>query len=242
MHGQSSTIDRNSYITRQERTFMTILTPWNDVLSTATTYLSNIDPVMADAIGRIGPCTLTLNPNIFETLVDAIISQQISVKAADAIAARLRAATPNGLITPEALLSLEHDSLRAVGLSNPKAHYIRDLTERVASGQLELELLSGLEDEEVIKQLVAVKGIGRWTAEMILMFSLGRVDVLPVDDLGFVEGVREAYGLETRPTRKEMLERGEAWRPYRSIATWYMWEVRRRSQRDARERSGIVSW
>ena len=220
---------------------MTTLTPWTDVISTATAHLSSIDPVMAETIARVGPCTLTPNPNIFETLVDAIISQQISVKAADAIVARVRAATPGGLITPEALLLLEQDALRAAGLSTPKARYVRDLTEQVTDGQLDLAALDKLEDEEVIKNLVAVKGIGRWTAEMILIFSLGRPDVLPVDDLGFVEGVREAYRLEARPTRKELLERGEGWRPYRTFATWYMWRIRRLTQGNERERTRIVS-
>src|SRR5436309_15571132 len=129
---------------------MTTLTPWTDVISTATAHLSSIDPVMAETIARVGPCTLAPNPNIFETLVDAIISQQISVKAADAIVARLRAATPNGLITPEALFSLEHDALRAAGLSTPKARYVRDLIERVTSGELDLPALEHMEDEEVI--------------------------------------------------------------------------------------------
>ena len=145
------------------------------------------------------------------------------------------------LITPEALLQLDHDTLRAAGLSTPKARYVRDLVERVSSGALELDNVERLEDEEVITHLVAVKGIGRWTAEMILIFSLGRPDVLPVDDLGFIEGVREAYGLDARPTRKEMLERGEAWRPYRTFATWYMWGMRRLSQGIERERTRIVS-
>src|SRR5437667_12242716 len=122
--------------------FMTTLTPWNDIVSTATDHVSKIDPVMANAITRIGPCTLVPNPNIFETLVDAIVSQQISVKAADAIIARLRVATPGGLITPEALLLLEYDALRAAGLSTPKARYVRDLTERVPGGQLELAALA----------------------------------------------------------------------------------------------------
>src|SRR5947207_4100837 len=128
---------------------MTALTPWTDVISTAQAYLSSIDPVMAETIARVGHCTLEPNPNIFETLVDAIISQQISVKAADAIVARLRAATPGGLITPEALLLLEQDALRAAGLSTPKARYVRDLTERVTGGQLDLAALDKLEDEEV---------------------------------------------------------------------------------------------
>jgi DNA-3-methyladenine glycosylase II len=151
---------------------MDTLTHWNEVISSATAYLSDRDPIMAQAIERVGPCTLIPNPQLFETLVDAIISQQISVKAADAIMGRLRAALnaeANGMISPEALLSLEEDTLRAVGLSPQKVRYIRDLTERVTSGQLELEGLSELDDEAVITELVKVKGIGRWTAEMMLI-------------------------------------------------------------------------
>jgi DNA-3-methyladenine glycosylase II len=223
---------------------MTTLTSWTQAVSAAIDYLSDIDPIMANAIERVGPCTLTPNPNLFETLVDAIISQQISVKAADAIMARLRAAIhagPEGLIRPEALALLDQDAMRAVGLSPQKMRYIRDLTERVTSGQLDLEQLSELDDETVIMELVKVIGIGRWTAEMMLIFSLGRPDVLPVDDLGFLEGVREAYALETRPTPKEMRERGEVWRPYRTFATWYMWGVRRLTLKINKERTRIVS-
>ncbi len=219
-------------------------THWNDVTSSATAYLSETDPIMARAIERVGPCTLIPNPQLFETLVDAIISQQISVKAADAIMGRLRTtlrAEANGIITPDALMSLEEDTLRAVGLSPQKMRYIRDLTERVANGQLDLERLSELDDEAVISELVKVKGIGRWTAEMMLIFSLGRPDVLPVDDLGFLEGVREAYSLEVRPTPKEMRERGEVWRPYRTFATWYMWGVRRLTLGIERKKTRIVS-
>jgi DNA-3-methyladenine glycosylase II len=223
---------------------MTILTSWTQAVSAATDYLSEIDPIMATAIERVGPCTLTPNPNLFETLVDAIISQQISVKAADAIMARLRAAIhagSDGLIRPEALTLLDQDAMRAIGLSPQKMRYIRDLTDRVTSGQLDLEQLSELDDETVITELVKIKGIGRWTAEMMLIFSLGRPDVLPVDDLGFLEGVREAYALETRPTPKEMRARGEVWRPYRTFATWYMWGVRRLTLKINKERTRIVS-
>lgn len=220
---------------------MSTLIPWTDVIRTATSYLSAKDPIMADAISRVGPCTLAPNPNVFETLVDAIVSQQISVKAADAIVARLRVATPGNALTPEGLLQLDHEALRAAGLSTPKARYIRDLTERVTSGILKLDELENLEDEEVIQNLIAVKGIGRWTAEMILIFALARPDVLPIDDLGFVEAVRVSYALDMRPTRKELLEFGEVWRPYRTFATWYMWGVRRLAQRNDRERTRIVS-
>lgn len=210
-------------------------------IDAAIAHLSRVDPIMAGAIERVGICILEPNPDIFEALVDAIISQQISVRAADAIMARLRAATPGGLIAPGALIQLDHDALRAAGLSTPKARYIRDLTERVASGQLPLSHLPELDDEAIIAHLTAVKGIGRWTAEMILIFALGRLDVLPVDDLGFAEGVREAYQLEERPNRKDLLVRGDVWRPYRTIATWYMWRVRRLSMGVERPRTRIVS-
>lgn len=216
-------------------------TPFQDVISAATAYLSAIDPVMGNAIELVGPCTLQPDPDIFEALVDAIISQQISVKAADAIVARLRALLPDGKISPQALYPLTHDELRGAGLSTPKAKYIRSLTERVHNGQLNLEQLPEMDDEQVISQLTAVHGIGRWTAEMILIFAIGRPDVLPVDDLGFVEGVREAYQLAERPTRAEMQERGELWRPYRTFATWYMWALRRLNQQNKRARTRIVS-
>ena len=223
---------------------MNTLTNWNEAISSSTAYLSEIDPIMAKAIERVGPCTLIPNPQLFETLVDAIISQQISVKAADAIMGRLRTALHaevEGTISPESLMTLEDDTLQAVGLSPQKMRYIRDLTGRVVNGELDLERLSELDDEEVIHELVKVNGIGRWTAEMMLIFSLGRPDVLPVDDLGFLEGVREAYALEARPTPKEMRARGEVWHPYRTFATWYMWGVRRLTLGIEREKTRIVS-
>jgi len=218
-----------------------LINPLTAQIDAAIAHLSRVDPVMAESIALVGPCLLEPNPDIFEALIDAIISQQISVKAADAIMARLRAATPGGLVMPDALIQLDHDALRAAGLSTPKARYVRDLTERVVTGQLPLAHLPELDDETIIEQLTAVKGIGRWTAEMILIFALGRLDVLPVDDLGFAEGVREAYKLVERPARKELLARGETWRPYRTIATWYMWRVRRLSMGIERPRTRIVS-
>ncbi len=212
-----------------------------DVITSATAYLSAIDPIMADTIQRVGLCTLIPNPDIFEALIDAIISQQISVKAADTMVARLRNAAPGAVLTPNALVSFQHEDLRALGFTTPKSNYIRNLTEQVVSGQLDLTALPLLDDETVISKLTALKGIGRWTAEMILIFSLARPDVLPVDDLGFVEGVRVAYGLPTRPTPKEMRTRGELWRPFRTFATWYMWGLRRMELQNTRERTRIVS-
>ena len=214
---------------------------WPEIVVAGTEYLSSIDTVMAATITRVGPCTLMPNTNLFETLVDAIVSQQISVKAADAIMLRLRTAVPGGNLLPDALLTLDHDALRAVGLSNPKARYVRDLSERVASGQLDLESLPQQEDDRVIEELVKVKGIGRWTAEMMLIFALARPDVLPVDDLGLVDGVRSAYSLAERPTAQALRERGELWRPYRTFATWYMWGLRRLEMNEARKKTRIVS-
>ncbi len=216
-------------------------TSFSTIVETATAYLSDIDPVMRATVERVGLCTLQPDPDIFDALVDAIISQQISVKAADAIMARVRAALPDGKVTPENLLPFDFDRLRTLGLSTPKATYIRNLVEHVDSGKLELERLQDLEDEEVIEQLTAVKGIGPWTAQMCLIFTMGRPDVLPVDDLGFLEGIRAAYELPARPTRKEALERGELWRPYRTFATWYMWAVRRATLGNPRAKTRIVS-
>jgi DNA-3-methyladenine glycosylase II len=196
---------------------------------------------MRATIERVGLCTLQPDPDIFDALVDAIISQQISVKAADAIMARVRAALPEGKVTPETLRPLDFDRLRALGLSTPKARYIRNLIEHISSEQLQLEHLEELEDEEIITQLTAVKGIGRWTAEMTLIFTFGRADVLPVDDLGFLEGMRVAYQLPERPTKQEARERGELWRPYRTFATWYLWAFRRLATNNERTRTRIVS-
>lgn len=211
------------------------------VVATATAYLSDVDPVMQATIARVGPCMLKPDPDIFSALVDAIISQQISVKAADAIMARVRAILPEGKVTPEALLSFDVDRLRTLGLSTPKARYIRNLVEHIDAGKLQLELLQELEDEEIINQLTAIKGIGRWTSEMCLIFTFMRCDVLPVDDLGLLEGVRSAYQLPERPSKQEILKLGELWRPYRTFATWYMWGLRRLEQGNQRTKTRIVS-
>lgn len=216
-------------------------TSFADVAAAAIAYLSNTDPIMRATIELVGPCTLHPDPDVFNALVDAIISQQISVRAADAIMARLRSALPDGKVTPEALLTLSLEQLRSLGLSTSKARYVHNLVEHIQSGQLQLDRLPELEDEEIIAQLTAVKGIGRWTAEMCLIFTLGRPDVLPVDDLGFLEGIRQAYQLPARPSKQEALQRGELWRPYRTFATWYMWAVRRLAQKNDSAKTRIVS-
>ena len=225
----------------EERMMLPMQTTFADVITNATTHLSNIDPIMRTTIALIGPCTLQPDPDIFNALVDAIISQQISVKAADAIMARVRAALPDEQVTPENLALFDFERLRSLGLSTPKARYMLNLLEHIQSGQLQLHLLEELEDEEIITQLTAVKGIGRWTAEMCLIFTFGRPDVLPVDDLGFLEGIRAAYQLAERPSKREVRELGEQWRPYRTFATWYMWALRRHMQANERPKTRIVS-
>lgn len=191
----------------------------------AITHLREADETMARIIEAVGPFTLQREAQGFTTLVDAIVSQQISVKAAAAIMGRLAAAVEE--MTPEALLALSVETLRSLGLSNQKARYVHDLAAHVADGRVDMAHLESLDDEAIIAQLVQVKGIGRWTAEMYLIFALGRPDVLPVDDLGLRQGVQRAYGLgndlKGKPLINAMRAVAEPWRPFRSVATWYIW-------------------
>ncbi len=184
------------------------------------------DAVLKEVIRRVGPCTLQPTGNAFHILARAIISQLISTKAAKTIGARVEAATGRAGLTPDGIAATSEAALRACGLSRNKALALHDLARRVRGGALPLEDLPALGDDEVIDKLVAVRGIGRWTAEMYLIFSLGRLDVLPVDDFGFRAGVKDSYGLAELPERKVLREMGERWRPYRSIATWYFWRCR----------------
>ncbi len=198
----------------------------NDVFRKAQRHLSRRDPVLKTLIRQVGPCTMWHQPNHFFLLARSIISQQISTKAAESIGARLAKAVGRRGVTPKGILALSDEKLRGVGLSAAKTRYMRDLAEKVHSGELPLEQLHELEDEEVIQRLIPVMGIGRWTAEMFLIFSLGRMDVLPVDDLGLRAGVMQQYGLAELPKKAELVELGEPWRPFRSIATWYFWRSR----------------
>jgi DNA-3-methyladenine glycosylase II len=183
-------------------------------------HLSRKDKVMKHLIKSIGPCTLQHNPDGFEVLVRSIVSQQISTKAAKSITARLLELQP---LKPAALLKQKPDKLRAAGLSSNKLRAILDLSQKVRDGSVNLKALHDLDDEDVIAQLLPVYGIGRWTAEMFLIFSLGRLDVLPLSDLGLRVGMQRQYQLEERPAPARLTELAEPWRPYRSIATWYIW-------------------
>lgn len=190
----------------------------------AQRHLARRDPVLKKLIAAVGPCTLTPDPvNRFGLLVRSIIAQQISSKAAVAIHTRLQAALQKKGVIPAAILKASDDVLRGAGLSANKMRSLRDLAEKVHSKAVPLADLHDLDDEQVIASLIPVRGIGRWTAQMFLIFSLGRLDVLPVDDFGLRAGARNQYGLAELPRRAELETLGEPWRPYRSIATWYMW-------------------
>ena len=186
--------------------------------------LARRDPVLRDLMRRYGPCGLAgaQHTDPFRALVHAIISQQLSTKASATIEARF-AALFDGAPTPGAVAAAPDAHLRAVGLSAQKLGYVRDLCRHVEDGALPLAALDRMPDEEAIAALTRVKGIGRWTAEMYLMFRLHRPDVLPVGDLGIVKAVRQAYRLRTPPSPARLLRLGEAWRPYRSVACWYLW-------------------
>jgi DNA-3-methyladenine glycosylase II len=194
------------------------------VQAAAVAHLEAADPVLARLVAALGPPNVRHEPNYFAALVGAILGQQISVSAANAIRARLAARIGADVpLSPTALLALTDDDLRAIGLSRAKALYVADLANQVASGAVDLATIDQLPDEEAIVQLTRVKGIGRWTAEMFLIFSLGRPDVLPVDDLGFRAGVRRHYGLDALPTAAALRTLAELWRPYRTFGTWYLW-------------------
>lgn len=186
--------------------------------------LARRDPVIRDLMRAHGPCGLAASQRSdpFVALTHAIISQQLSTKAASTIARRFDALCGGGP-TPAALATLSDDQLRSVGLSAQKIRYMRDLCVRVLDGSLALDGLHTMSDEGVIEALTSVKGIGRWTAEMFLMFRLHRPDVLPLGDLGIVKAVQRAYGLRKLPTPERLTRIGEPWRPYRSVACWYLW-------------------
>src|ERR1700675_3070003 len=192
--------------------------------------LARRDPVLGAAIRRIGLCGLAerQRKDHLSALVGAIVSQQLSTKAAATIFGRFAALFENDHIPSAAAIAvLADDTLRGVGLSGQKVGYLRDLCARVADGRLQLDELVALSDEQVVERLTAVKGFGRWTAEMFLMFRLHRPDVLPADDLGIVKAVQKLYGLRKRPDAKRILKIGDIWRPYRSVASWYLWQTLR---------------
>jgi DNA-3-methyladenine glycosylase II len=193
--------------------------PW----TTARRHLTRRDPVLAKLITAVGPCTLRPGGEPFTLLVRAVVSQLISTQAAQTVSARLLSlAGPTGL-TPKRLQEMGEDGIRQAGLSGPKARAILALSTGASDGSLPLNKLDDHDDEALSAILLALPGIGPWTVDMFLLFGLGRPDILPVGDFGLRAGVRDAYGLKGLPSKTELRSMAEPWRPYRGIATWYIW-------------------
>jgi DNA-3-methyladenine glycosylase II len=193
--------------------------------TSARRHLMRRDPILGAVIKQLGACHLGSGPEQppFVALAYAIASQQLSVKAANTIFGRFCDLFPDRVPDPGRLINMDADTIRAVGLSRPKASFLKDLAGHVVEQRLPLDSLHTLSDDEVFRILTAVKGIGPWTAEIFLMFRLGRLDVFPVDDLGLVKAVHRMYGLRKRPSRERLMKIAEPWRPYRSVAAWYLW-------------------
>jgi DNA-3-methyladenine glycosylase II len=189
----------------------------------ARTHLLKSDPILAGLIRKVGPCRLAIDANSpFEALAEAILYQQISGKAAASIYKKLLGVMGTKRLSPGAILALSDAQLRSAGLSRQKSRYLRDLADQTTRG-LPLRRVHRMGDEEVVEVLTAVKGIGRWTAHMFLMFRLGRPDVLPVDDYGIQKAMKLAYRLRALPKPDRMARIAEPWRPHRSVACWYLW-------------------
>ena len=187
--------------------------------------LSKKDPVLRAIIRRIGPIELRAPIDPFPALIRSIVFQQLAGKAASTILGRFLAlyAKDGAFPTPKALLKTQPEKLRSVGLSRQKSSYLYDLAAKFADGTLSNEKLGAMPDEELEAALMSVKGIGRWTADMFLIFTLHRLDVLPVGDLGVRKAAQRAYKLADLPTPTQLAELGEQWRPYRSVASLYLW-------------------
>lgn len=192
----------------------------------AQRHLAKTSPTFRDLIRRVGPCTLEPSADSYAVLVGSIISQQIATKAAKAITKRLFDKAAPHPLTPDLVAALSDEELRACGLSATKQRYVKALTEHVRTNAGFLEGLVEATDQEVTAALIPIPGIGPWTVEMFLMFGLGRPDVLPVKDLGLQMAVRDLFELGELPKPAKLTELAEPWRPYRTVATWYMWRSR----------------
>lgn len=183
--------------------------------------LSRRDAVLAQLVKRYPGVALVSRGAPFSTLVRSIVGQQISVKAADSVWARVSAAMPD--LTPDAVLALSVEDLRACGLSARKVEYIVDLAGHFVAGRIRVDAWPARDDAEIIAELTDVRGIGEWTAQMFLIFNLLRPDVLPLDDIGLQKAAATLYFAGQRPSRRQLAELSERWRPWRSVATWYLW-------------------
>ncbi len=193
-------------------------------LQTALDYLSQQDVVLAEIIAKVGPCAIMPRKNYYKALVNSIIAQQISVSASRSIRNKFMELIDQNL-EPESVLPYSILQLRSAGLSIQKASYIYDLSLKFAQNKTVYNHLGRFSDEEVIKMLTEVKGIGVWTAQMFLIFSLGRLDVLPLDDVGFRNAVQIQYNMKSNPSKNRLERLAAKWKPYRSVAVWYLWQA-----------------
>jgi 3-methyladenine DNA glycosylase/8-oxoguanine DNA glycosylase len=197
-------------------------------LDEATEHLKRVDRRMAHLIERVGPCTLKLRHehSIFYSLLRSIVYQQLAGKAAAAILGRVDALFPGALATPEQIAAATEEHLRSAGLSQNKMLALKDLAAKTLDGTVpQGSAIDTMSDEKIIEHISQVRGIGRWTVEMLLIFRLGRTDVLPLDDFGVRKGFQRTYRLPGLPTKQQMLKKGEKWKPWRSIASWYLWRA-----------------
>ncbi len=196
------------------------------LIKKAIKHLESSDKILSGLIKRHGPCTIApALDNPFHSLASSIISQQISASAARAIKAKLFILLRSEHFTPQNVLGISAANSRAVGLSRPKLGYIRGLALAVRNEKLDFASIAKCEDEDVIAKLITLSGVGRWTAEMFLIFGLGRPDILSVNDAGLKRGFKMAYNLRQLPSADEMISISEPWRPYRSVGSWYLWRV-----------------
>jgi len=192
-------------------------------MRSAVRHLKKSDPILRAIIERVGPCRMGFSQPKFHTLAEAIVYQQLNGKAADTIFKRF-AALAGEPLTPQGVLKLTAEQMRAVGLSKQKSSYMHDLAEKTASGELNFSRLPKLSDEEVIEHLTQVKGIGEWTAHMFLMFALRRPNVLPTGDFGVRMAIKKHYNKRKMPKPVHMEKIAKCWEPYRSVACWYLWQ------------------
>lgn len=193
-------------------------------IKAARLHLMRSEPIMRSIIKKVGPCKIKTSRDRFKTLASSIISQQISGAAAKTIWGRLEQALEPAKISPEALENHSVESLRQIGVSRQKATYLLDLRDRSLRGEIKFGSFKSMDEQEIIANLIAVKGIGRWTAQMFLMFSMCRPDVFPVDDLGIKNAIKMNYRLRKDPDAKKMSKLAEAWKPHRTFASWYLWQ------------------
>lgn len=198
----------------------------NTKLTLAEKHLAVSDPKLALIIKKYQPCKIAPHQDYYAELISSIVSQQLSTKAASTIWKRVLGVFEDKLPTPEQLINADTEKLRACGVSYQKVSYMKDLAQHIIDGRLDMQHITTLPNNELIEQLTAVKGIGQWSAHMFMIFSLGRLDILPIGDLGIKKGIQKIYGLSELPNANQIIKISELnnWSPYESVASWYIWK------------------